>query len=106
MEENEHNLEIIKNVEDSSIFYKEYNINKKNNKLPNILNKYERTKVIMERYNMLSNGCIPLISDIKNTDTIYDIVIKELNEKKIPFIIKRELNGNYEYLKLEEFIIL
>jgi len=37
---------------------------------------------------------------------IYEIVIEELRQKKIPFIIKRPLNNTYEYWKLEDLKIL
>jgi DNA-directed RNA polymerase subunit K/omega len=106
MAENEYNSDILTNIEDSNTFYKLYNEYKKENKITNVLNKYERTKIIFTRINMISNGAIPYISNPEKYNSIYDIVIKELNEKKIPFIIKRNINGNDEYLKLEEFIIL
>ena len=71
-----------------------------------VLTKYERTRVLYERSQMISNGVLPYISNPEKYDSIYEIVEKELKEKKIPFIIKRTLNGNDEYIKLEDFIIL
>ena len=96
--------EILTNIEDSQTFYTLYD--KSKNKFPIILNKYERTRVIYERSQMISNGVLPYISNPEKYDSIYDIVEKELEEKKIPFIIKRTLNGKDEYIKLEDFIIL
>ena len=102
--EEEYDSSIITNIEDSQIFYKLYN--KSNNTLSNILTKYEKTKVIFERMQMITNGTLPYIPNPEKYDTIYEIVIEELKQKKIPFIIKRNINGRDEYLKLEDFIIL
>ena len=96
--------EILTNIEDSETFYKLYNNN--NNKITNILNKYEKTKIIFERYQMIANGSLPYIQNAEKYDDIYDIVEEELRQKKIPFIIKRNINNVDEYLKLEDFIIL
>ena len=93
----------ITNIEDSNIFYDLYDI--KNNKITNILNKYEKTKIICERCQMLANGSEPFIDNPESYNNIIDIAIEELNQKKIPFIIKRNIN-NEEYLKLKDFIIL
>lgn len=102
--ENTKNTEILTSIEDSNNFYKEYNITQ--NTISNILNKYERTKVIFERYQMIANGSKPFISNPEKYDNIYDIVLEELKQKKIPFIIKRYIDGKYEYIKLQDFIIL
>ena len=45
---------IINNIEDSKQFYSYYDI--KNNKSSNILSKYEKTMVIFERAQLISNG--------------------------------------------------
>ena len=70
------------------------------------LYKYERTKVIFERYQMIATGSDPFIKNPEKYDNIYDIVLEELQQKKILFIVKRSINGKYEYLKLEDFVIL
>ena len=98
------NTEILTSIEDSNKFYKIYN--SENNNISNILNKYERTKVIFERYQMIANGSKPFITNPEKYDNIYDIVLEELKQKKIPFIIKRYIDGKYEYLKLQDFIVL
>ena len=102
--EEEYDSSIITNIEDSQTFYKSYD--KSNNTLSNILTKYEKTKVIFERMQMISNGSLSYIPNPEKYDTIYEIVIEELKQKKIPFIIKRNINGRDEYLKLEDFIIV
>jgi len=96
--------EILTSIEDSNKFYKVYD--KEKSSITNILNKYERTKVIFERYQMIANGSDPFIKNPEKYDNIYDIVLEELKQRKIPFIIKRSINGKYEYLKLEDFVIL
>lgn len=98
------NTEILTSIEDSNKFYKEYN--SENNTISNILNKYERTKIIFERYQMIANGSKPFVSNPEKYDNIYDIVLEELKQKKIPFIIKRYIDGKYEYLKLQDFVVL
>lgn len=96
--------EILTSIDDSNKFYKEYDTKK--NTTSNILNKYERTKVVFERYQMIANGSKPFISNPEKYDDIYDIVLEELKQKKIPFIIKRYIDGKYEYLKLQDFVVL
>tara|TARA_B100000902_G_scaffold371201_1_gene397010 strand:- start:1562 stop:1930 length:369 start_codon:yes stop_codon:yes gene_type:complete len=98
------NTEILTSIEDSNKFYKVYN--NQENIISNVLNKYELTKVIFERYQMIANGSKPFISNPEKYDNIYDIVLEELKQKKIPFIIKRYINGKYEYLKLQDFVVL
>jgi DNA-directed RNA polymerase subunit K/omega len=102
--EDTNNTEILTSIEDSNKFYKVYD--KQQNTISNILNKYERTKVIFERYQMIANGSKPFISNPEKYDDIYDIVLEELKQKKIPFIIKRYIDGKYEYLKLQDFVVL
>ena len=102
--EDTNSTEILTSIEDSNKFYKIYN--SENNNISNILNKYERTKIIFERYQMIANGSKPFISNPEKYDNIYDIVLEELKQKKIPFIIKRYIDGKYEYLKLQDFVVL
>ena len=99
----DNNTEILTSIEDSSKFYKEYN--SEQNTISNILNKYERTKVIFERYQMIANGSKPFITNPEKYDNIYDIVLEELKQKKIPFIIKRKIGNKYEYWKLNDLLI-
>ena len=100
----EYDSTIVTNIEDSQTFYKSYD--KSKNTLSNIITKYEKTKVNFERMQMISNGSLPYISNSEKYDSIYDIVLEELKQKKIPFIIKRTINDRDEYLKLEDYIIL
>ena len=100
----EYDSTIVTNIEDSQTFYKSYD--KSKNILSNVLTKYEKTKVIFERMQMISNGSSPYISNPEKYIDIYDIVLEELKQKKVPFIIKRTINDRDEYFKLEDLIIL
>ena len=92
---------------DINEFYKTYDENKKNFKTSPILTKYEKTRIISERVQQLSNGGTPFISNPESYQTVYDIALQELNMKKLPFIIKRTISGNnYELWKLEDLKLL
>ena len=97
---------IITNIEDSNQFYSQYDI--KNNKSSNILSKYEKTMVIFERAQLISNGSKPYISNPEKYKSINEIVEEELKHKptKIPFIIKRTIGNIQEYWKLSDLIII
>ena len=95
---------IVENMEDINVFKKNYINFKKNNKSSKVLSKYEKTKILSKRCEQLESGCLPLIKDYSKYDNIYDIALDELNQKKIPFIVKRFINNRYEYWKLEDLI--
>ena len=68
------------------------------------LNKYERTKIISERAQQLTNGGVSFLQKSRDYDSVYEIAIEELNQKKLPFIIRRPVPPNgFEYWKLEDF---
>ena len=62
------------------------------------LTKYEKTRIIGSRIKQLNSGAHPyIVTDGKVIDKAI-IAERELQEKKIPFIIKRPLpNGGSEY---------
>jgi DNA-directed RNA polymerase I, II, and III subunit RPABC2 len=71
------------------------------------LTQYERTKIIGLRANQLSKGSVPFISVPKHITDVRDIARLELEQKRLPYIIKRPLpNGTYEYWRLADLIIL
>lgn len=106
-EEEQETLHLSTNEIDSEEFYKNYEENKKNFKTSAVLSKYEKTRIISERVQQLSNGGVPFISNPEAYNTVYDIALKELNMKKLPFIIKRSINGtSFELWKLEDLKIL
>lgn len=72
-----------------------------------ILTKYEKTRVLGQRAKQLNEGATPFIKIGENMIDGYLIALKELEEKKIPFIIKRPLpNGGSEYWHLEDLEII
>jgi len=97
------NENIFHNIEDPIIFYKEYDTSK--NISSPILNKYEKTRVIYERCNLIINGAKPFIKNPEKFNSIEEIVLEELKQNKIPFIIKRKVGNNYEYWKLKDLLI-
>ena len=104
-EENEYSIS--PNEIDINEFYRDYEKNKKNFKTSPVLTKYEKTRIISERVQQISNGGVPFISNPESYPTVHDIAIKELSMKKLPFIIKRTIHGsNYELWKLEDLKII
>ena len=95
---------ITENIEDFNVFNKNYINLKKKNKSSKVLSKYEKTKILSKRCEQLESGCLPLIKNYEKYDNVYDIALEELNNKKIPFILKRFVNGKFEYWKLEDLI--
>lgn len=80
------------------------NIEKKPKKTIPILTKFEKAKIMGVRLQQLAYGAKPRI-DITGLKSIQEIVEKELKQRKILFIIRRNLpNGTFEDWKLEEFV--
>ena len=72
-----------------------------------ILTKYEKTRILGIRIKQLNNGSNPYIKVAENILDNFLIAKKELEEKKIPFIIQRPLpNNTFEYWKLQDLEIL
>jgi DNA-directed RNA polymerase subunit K/omega len=71
------------------------------------LTNFERTKIIGLRANQLSKGSAPFIAVPKHITDVKDIAKLELEQKRLPFIIKRPLpNGQFEYWRLTDLLIL
>lgn len=71
------------------------------------LTNFERTKIIGLRANQISKGSVPFISVPKHITDVRDIARLELDQKRIPFIIKRPLpDGNFEYWRLADLLII
>jgi DNA-directed RNA polymerases I, II, and III subunit RPABC2 len=87
----------------SKEFSEVYETKKESYKTVYRLTKYEMTKVLAERANQISNGS-PIMVDTQNTTNAYEIAVKELAAKKIPFIIKRPYGNTYEYWKLGDLV--
>ena len=71
------------------------------------ITRYEKARIIGERAKQLNAGARPLVEvDVSIIDG-YVIALKEYEEKKIPFIIKRPLpNGGCEFWKFKDLEIL
>jgi len=71
------------------------------------LTKFERTKIIGLRANQISKGSVPFVAVPKHITDVRDIARLELEQKRLPFIVKRPLpNGLYEYWRLTDLLIL
>jgi len=71
------------------------------------LTKYEKARILGERAKQINAGGTPFIQVEPSMIDGYLIAMKELEEKKIPFIIKRPIpNGGCEYWKLKDLEIL
>tara|TARA_Y100000389_G_scaffold198469_2_gene235030 strand:- start:2056 stop:2712 length:657 start_codon:yes stop_codon:yes gene_type:complete len=81
-------------------------VDKMHQTLP-ILTKFEKTKILGIRTKQLNNNSRPYISGSENIKSNYLIAIEELQQKKLPFIIKRPLpNNTYEYWKLSNLEVV
>tara|TARA_Y100001970_G_C14243709_1_gene866526 strand:- start:221 stop:586 length:366 start_codon:yes stop_codon:yes gene_type:complete len=106
-DENDMDEIIDQNNIDLNDFYKTYGKNKQKYISQPVLTKYEKTRIISERVQQLSNGAIPYLKDPSSYPNIYDIALNELSNKKLPFIIKRGISsGNFELWKLEDLEII
>ena len=71
------------------------------------LTKYERSRVLGLRSKQLNYGADAFIEVSSGILSGYKIALEELNQKKIPFIIRRPIpNGGNEYWKLGDLELL
>ena len=71
------------------------------------ITKYEKTRILGERATQLNAGAKSFIEVEPDIIDGYVIALKEFEEKKIPFILKRPLpNGGVEYWKLEDLELI
>jgi DNA-directed RNA polymerase I, II, and III subunit RPABC2 len=71
------------------------------------LTKYERARVLGERAKQLNQGAKPLVEMGPEVVDGYLMALKEFEEKKIPFIVKRPMpNGGCEYWKFKDLEFL
>ena len=102
-----HNTSIAHNSEEISTLAKVIRDDKNNiidelHRTIPILTKYEKTRVLGQRAKQIENGHAPFV---RVADNVFDssiIAIQELEQKKIPFIIRRPLpSGASEYWHLD-----
>ena len=71
------------------------------------ITKYEKTRILGERASQLNSGAKALVEVDDDIIDGYIIALKEFDEKKIPFILKRPLpNGAVEYWKFEDLEVI
>jgi DNA-directed RNA polymerase I, II, and III subunit RPABC2 len=90
--------------EDINEIMKNYDKKKSRYKTNPKITKYERTRVLSERTSQLISGSIAFIENPESYSNPYHIALKELEEKKIPFIIKRPYSNTFEYWKLSDLL--
>jgi DNA-directed RNA polymerase I, II, and III subunit RPABC2 len=97
----QHNYDEIDGL--TTITYKDGFINDPIHRTLPFLTKYEKARVLGERAKQLNSGAKPFVAIDETIIDGYLIALKELQEKKIPFIIRRPLpNGVSEYWKLKD----
>ena len=85
---------------------KDNNIIDSRHKTNPILSKYEKTKILGQRAKQIEEGHAPFIK-VNNIIDHYTIALMELEQNKIPFIIRRPLpNGTCEYWRVQDLIKL
>ena len=68
-----------------------------------ILSKYERTRVLGQRAKQIENGHVPFVRVADTVIDSYIIAVQELEQKKLPFIIRRPMpSGASEYWHLKD----
>lgn len=72
-----------------------------------MMTKYEKTRILGQRAKQINDGATPFVKVPEGVIDGYLIAIKELEEKKIPFIIRRPLpNRGSEYWMVEDLEIV
>lgn len=72
-----------------------------------IMTKYEKTRILGQRAKQLNEGSPAFIKVDSTVIDGYLIAVKELEQKKTPFIIRRPLpNGGSEYWRIQDLEIL
>jgi len=93
-----------KEIVNKDITYRNYYKQKKITKP--FMTKYEKTKLIGIRMQQLANGCDPMV-DYSDLISLREIVEKEIEEKKIPLMIRRFLpDGTIEDWRVEDLQII
>ena len=95
-----------KDFDDFNDFIAKYDQTK--NTSINILTIYEKTNIIGVRMEQLSMGAEPLIDEYlaSTLNSVKLIAVEEYNQRKIPFVVCRNMpNNKKEYWKLEDMIL-
>ncbi|ORY07228.1 RNA polymerase Rpb6 [Basidiobolus meristosporus CBS 931.73] len=69
------------------------------------MTKYERARILGTRALQISMNA-PIMVELDGESDAYSIALKELREKKIPFVVRRFLpDGSYEDWSVKDLII-
>jgi DNA-directed RNA polymerase subunit K/omega len=72
-----------------------------------MMTKYEKTRILGQRAKQINDGATPFVKVPEGVIDGYLIALKELEDKKIPFIIRRPLpNRGSEYWMVEDLEII
>ena len=90
-------------VEDFNDIMKDYPYK---NVTKNILSKYEKVKILGLRAEQIQRGARPYV-EVSLPFNALEVAKKELEQKKIPFLVCRKLStGTKEYWRLDDMIII
>ena len=71
------------------------------------LTQYEKAKILGQRAKQINHGSIPFVEVPSNIIDGHTIALMELNQQKIPFIIRRPIpNGTSEYWKVKDLKVI
>jgi DNA-directed RNA polymerase subunit K/omega len=85
--------------------HKNYEILKKSNISRPVLTRYEKTKIIGLRAEMIARGAQPRVEVPNHVTSTIKIAEMEFNNKKTPFLIRRETSRGFEYWKLDDLVV-
>lgn len=78
-----------------------------NHKSQPFLTQFEKTRILGFRTNQLAQGAKPFIVVDDYIKTTLEIARLELEQRKLPFIVKRPMpDGSFEYWRLSDLLIL
>ena len=106
MSDSSEEVQILDPEEDNYAILNRYEELKETNISRPLLSKYEKTKILSERTQQLSNGSVSFLKNPKSYSNLYEIALEELRQKKLPFLIRRPVANRYEYWKLSDLVIL
>ena len=71
------------------------------------LTQYEKAKILGQRAKQINHGSTPFVEVPSNIIDGHTIALMELNQQKIPFIIRRPMpNGTSEYWKVKDLKVI
>ena len=71
------------------------------------LTRYEKAKILGQRAKQINHGSTPFVEVPSNIIDGHTIALMELNQQKIPFIIRRPMpNGTSEYWKVKDLKVI